>query len=159
MRTGTSPYTAFSFFKPNATTSNRILFSFGPANNTCSGQNIHPIAIGANGRFVGGACGALGTWNLSSGVVPTTDRFWNVCSTFDGTTENVYVNAVLDKSASMSSSTPVSAANAISLGWIRDDGASFSMSAEIGLIYVYNRVLSIGEIKQNFDALRGRFGL
>ena len=160
MRTGTGAYTAFSFFRPNATTSNKILVSFGPANNNCGGQNVHPIGIGANGKFVGGACGGLGTWSSSVGVTPTTDRFWNVCTTYNGTTENVYVNTNLEKSASsFTNNTPVSAANAISLGWIRDDGASYSMNASIGIILIYNRALTASEIQQNFNALRGRYGI
>jgi hypothetical protein len=160
MRTGTGAYTAFSFFRPNQITSSKILLSFGPANNSCSGQNIHPIAIGGGGKFAGGSCGGLGTWNSSAGVTPTTDRFWNVCTTYNGTTENVYVNGVFDKSASsFTNDTPVSAANAISLGWIRDDGASFSMDASIGIILIYNRALTAAEIQQNFIAKKSRFGL
>ena len=160
MRTGTGAYTAFSFFRPNQITSSKILVSFGPANNSCGGQNIHPIAIGGGGKFSGGSCGGLGTWSNSSGITPTTDRFWNVCTTYNGTTENVYVNASLDKSASsFTNNTPVSASNAISLGWIRDDGASYSMDASIGIILIYNKALTASEIQQNFNALRGRFGI
>ena len=160
MRTGTGSYTAFAFFRPNQITSNTILVSFGPANNNCSGENIHPIAIGGGGKFAGGSCGGLGTWSDSTGVTPTTDRFWCVCTTYDGTTERVYVNGVLDKSASsFTNSTPVSASNAISLGWIRDDGASYSMNASIGVISLYNRAVSAAEIQQNYNALKSRFGL
>jgi len=159
-RTLTQTYSACSFFRPNATTSGKILFSFGPANNTCSGQNIHPIAIGSNGKFTGGSCGALGTWNSSSGISPTTTQFWYLCTTFDGTTERVYVNGILDKSNAMSSSTPVSVDNKISLGWIRNDGASYTMSASISNISVYtNKVLTLQEILQNYNATKGRFGL
>lgn len=160
MRTLNGPYTAFSFFKPNSLTSNKIVVSFGPANNNCSGQSVHPIGIGSNGKFVGGSCGALGTWSSSVGVSPTTDRYWNVCTTYDGTTETVYVNGVFDKSASsFTNSTPVSVNNAISLGWIRDDGASYSMNADIGVILIYNRALSAQEILQNYNAQKSRFNL
>jgi len=161
MRTGTGSYTAFSFFRPNQITSSKILVSFGPANNNCSGENIHPIGINGFGKFAGGSCGGLGTWgNGSGGVSPTTDRFWNVCTTYDGITENVYVNGVFDKSASsFTNSTPVSASNAISLGWIRDDGASYSMDASIGNIMIYNRALTASEVSQNYNALRGRFNI
>jgi hypothetical protein len=157
MRTGTGSYTAFSFFRPNQTTNAKILISFGPADNNCSGQSVHPIGIN-NGKFVGGSCGGLGTWGVNSGVSATNDRFWNVCTTYDGTTERVYVNSVLDKTASsFTNNTPVSAANAISLGWIRNDGASFSMDASIGNIMIYNRALTASEIQQNYNALRSRF--
>ena len=114
----------------------------------------------SGGKFAGGSCGGLGTWTDATGVTPTTDRFWCVCTTYDGTTERVYVNGVLDKSASsFTNSTPVSASNAISLGWIRDDGASYSMDASIGIISIYNRALTAAEVSQNFNATRGRFGI
>jgi hypothetical protein len=61
MRTGTGSYTAIAFFKPNSLNSAKILLSFGPATSVCSGQNIHPIGIGAGGKFSGGSCGGLGT--------------------------------------------------------------------------------------------------
>lgn len=159
MRTLTGPYTACSFFRPNDVTSNKIVISFGPANNNCSGEGVHPIGIGSAGKFVGGSCGGLGTWGSSTGVTPTTNRFYYVCCTYDGSTEIIYVDGVFDKSAAMSSSTPVSSANAISLGWIRDDGASYSMNASIGNIAIYNRVLSASEILQNYNAQKSRFGL
>lgn len=159
MKTGTASYTVFSFFRPNQITAGKILISFGPANNECEGRSVHPISIGASGKFVGGFCGAFGTWNDNTGVTPTTDRFWNVCSTYDGATERVYVNGVFEKSANYISNTPVNAANAISLGWIRNDGASYSMDASIGNVFIYNRTLSIQEIQQNFNATRGRFGI
>lgn len=159
MRINANSYTVFSFFRPNQTTNGKILISFGPANSICGGQNIHPIAIN-NGKFVGGSCGGLGTWGVNSGASVTNDRFWNVGTTYDGVTERVYVNSVLDKtSSSFTNNTPASSLNAISLGWIRDDGAAYSMDANIGNILIYNRALTPAEIQQNFNATRGRFGL
>ena len=159
MRTGQTAYTAFAIFRPNRLDSSKILVSFGPTNNNCGGQKVHPIAIGGGGKFVGGACGALGTWNSSVGATPTTSRFWCVATTYDGTTESVYVDGVLEKTAAMTSNTPVSSTNAISLGWLAIDGAFYSMDARIGTIMIYNRSLTAVEIQQNFNALRGRFGI
>jgi len=159
LRTGNGEYTAFAFFKPNALTTSKMICSFGPANDNCSGQNVHPIAINNYGKFGGGACGGLGSWNNSSGITPTTNQYWNVCTTYDGTTEIIYVNGNFDKSANMNTNTPISGDNAISLGWIRDDGATYTMDANIGIIMIYNRTLTQSEIKQNFNALRGRYGL
>jgi type IV pilus assembly protein PilA len=160
MRTGNSSYSVSSFFKPNLLSSSKILLSFGPADNSCGGQTIHPIAIGSAGKFVGGSCGGLGTWNNSSGVIPTTDKFWNITTTYNETIENVYINGVLEKSASsFLNNTPVNTSNIISLGWIRNDGASFSMDASIGNILIYNKALTPEEIQQNYNVSRGRFGL
>ena len=160
LRTGTQTYSICSFFKPNSLTYRKMLVSFGPATSTCSGYNIHPICINNQNVFGGGACGGLGTWDVSGGATPTTNKFWYVCTTFDGTTERIYVDGVLDKSASMSTSTPVSSNNKISLGWVRDDGANYVMDANICNISIYtNKVLSLQEIQQNYNAIKGRFGL
>ena len=159
MRTLTGSYTACSFFRPNDISANKILVSFGPANNNCNGESVHPIAIGSGGKFAGGACGGLGTWGSTTGITPTTDRFYYICCTYDGSVETIYVDGVFDKSAALTTSTPVSSSNAISLGWIRDDGASFSMNASIGNITIYNRALSATEILQNYNAQKSRFNL
>lgn len=159
MRLLTDSYTAFAFFRPNSLSYNKILVSFGPANNNCGGEGVHPIAIGSNGKFAGGACGGLGTWASSTGVTPTTDRFWCVCSTYSNPTETIYVNGVVDKTATMTTSTPYSANNAISLGWIRDDGASYSMDANIAIILLYNRALTSLEVIKNYNSMKSKFGL
>lgn len=158
MRTGTGSYSVVCVFKPNLTTSGRVLISFGPADSSCNGQNVHPIST-TNSKFVGGSCNGYGTWNNNSGQTITTDRFWHMCTTYDGTTERIYINGYLDKSSAMSSNTPISANNAIAIGWIRNDGASYSMNAEVAVVLMYNRTLSQSEILQNFNATKSRYGL
>ena len=41
----------------------------------------------------------------------------------------------------------------------RDNTNTFNFGGEIGPLQLYNRVLSTQEIKQNYNALKGRFGL
>lgn len=156
MRTGTGPYSVICIYKPNQITSGKVLVSFGPANSSCNGINVHPIST-ANSKFVGGGCNGYGTWNNNSGQTITNDRFWHICTTYDSTTETVYVNGAYDKSSAMTSNTPVDAANGICIGWIRDDGASASMDASVGVVLIYNRALSSAEIVKNYNSLKGRF--
>jgi hypothetical protein len=40
-----------------------------------------------------------------------------------------------------------------------DDGISRYLNGEISLVQIYNKVLSPEQVKQNFNALRGRFGI
>ena len=160
MTEGAEPYSVFAIFRPISTSSAKILYSFGEASSNCSAKNTHPIAIGNQGKFAGGTCGGLGTWSTTSGATPSTTRFWCICTTYDGTTERVYEDAVQQKTATFTNAVPASSSsNKICLGWIRDDGASYSMNADIGVIYHYNRVLSQDEINQNFNILRGRYGI
>ena len=158
-RTGNGAYSVVAIFKPNATTSTRILFSMGPANSNCSGEGIHPIGINSSGRFSGGACGGLGTWGVSGGVVPTTTKYYCMATVFDGSTETVYIDGVFDKSAAMSTNTPVSSANRYNVGWVRNDGANYTLDAEIGVILYYNRVLTTDEVTQIYNAYKGTYNI
>ena len=37
--------------------------------------------------------------------------------------------------------------------------AGYNLSATIGYISIYNRALTVAEVLQNYNALKGRFGL
>ena len=157
--TGNEPYTAISFFKPNSTDAAKMILSLGPANNLCGGTQIHPIGIGTSGKYAGGSCGGLGTWQDNTGVTPSTSSYVCVATTYGSSTEKVYVNGNLDRTATMTTNIPVSAANKVSIGWVRDDGANYTMDANIGIILFYNRELSASEITQIYNTYRLRFGL
>ena len=105
----------------------------------------------------GGSCGSLGTCTLTSGYTLTTTNYVVVTTTYDGVTETVFVNGVFDKSAAMTSSTPQNAANKISIGWINDDGASKTMDADVGVLMIYNRSLSVAEVADIYSVYSARF--
>jgi len=156
---GNSPYTAIAFFKPNATTSSRFLLSLGPADNSCQGTQIHPLAIGDRGKYSGGSCGGRGTWFNSSGVAPTTTSYVCVATTYGNGTEIVYVNGNLDKSDPLINNIPNTAVNKVCIGWVRDDGAGVNMDANIGLILFFNRELSAAEISQIYNDNKAKYNI
>lgn len=162
LREGNGAYSVMAIFKPNSLTASRMLVSMGPAANICDGSIIHPIGIGSGGKFAGGACGSLGTWSLSSGVAPTTDRFWCVTTTFTGGTsgtETVYVNGAFDKSATMTSNTPVNSINRFDVGWMRDGEPSLNMDANVAVILYYNKALNAAEVLALYNKYKKRFNL
>jgi hypothetical protein len=162
LREGNGAYSVMAIFKPNAVTSARMLVSLGPASSTCNGSIIHPIGIGTGGKFAGGACGGLGTWGSTAGVTPTTNKFWCVTTTFSGGaggTENVYVDGVLDKTATMTSSTPVNSLNKFAVGWMRDAEPSLNMDANVAVILYYNRALSATEVAALYNKYKAKLGL
>jgi hypothetical protein len=146
LRIGNGAYSAIVTFKLNSTSAGRIFFSLGPANNNCGAESIHPLAVNSPGKFGGGACGGLSTWVTNSGTTPTTGSYTNMITTFSGGssgTENVYIDDVLDKSATMTTNTPTSTDNRIGLGWIRNDGAGYTVDAKIfTMIFYSNNALS-----------------
>ena len=133
--------------------------SVGPGDNSCGGTQIHPLSIGAGGKYSGGSCGGRGTWSNSSGVAPATTSYVCVATTFGNSTETIYVNGNLDKSASLSNNIPDTAANKVCIGWVRDDGTGVNMDANIALILFFNRELSASEISQIYNDNKAKYNI
>ena len=161
LREGNGAYSVMAIFKPNSVSAGMIV-SMGPASSLCDGSIIHPIGIGPGGKFAGGACGGIGTWGSSAGVTPTTSKFWCVTTTFAGGTngtETVYVDGVFDKSATMTTSTPVNAINKFNVGWIRDNETSLNMDANVAVVLYYNRALSAAEVLALYNKYKKKLNL
>jgi hypothetical protein len=162
LREGNGAYSVMAIFKPNSITAGKVLVSMGPASAACSGYIIHSIGIGTGGKFSGGACGSLGTWSLSNGVTPTVDKFWCVTTTYSGGTngtETVYVDGQFDKSATMTTNTPVDPINRFNVGWIRDGEPQYTMDANVALILYYNRALSAAEVLALYNKYKKKLSL
>jgi hypothetical protein len=161
LREGNGAYSVMAIFKPNSL-STGMLVSMGPASSLCDGSIIHPIGIGSGGRFAGGACGSLGTWGSTAGVVPTTNKFWCVTTTFTGGTngtETVYVDGVSDKTATMNTNTPTNAINKFTVGWLRDNEPSLNMDANVAVILYYNKTLTAAEVLALYNKYKLKLGL
>ena len=156
LQTGSQPFSVVAMFKPNSITPHKIFFTAGNPSGGY-GQTFHSIAINDESKYVGGAWGTLGTWGSKLGTDPSTSEYVMMVTTFDGTTESVYINGVLEKSAAMTLSIPVSASNNVVLGCSFDPTAS--MDADIGVLLMYNRALSSSDITQIYSAYAPRFVL
>jgi hypothetical protein len=78
----------------------------------------------------------------------------HVVGVYDGTVKTYY-NGVL-----MNTSSPFTLADISSLNFSVGDGMGYyNFQGNISNVKVYNRALSANEIRQNFNALRGRFGI
>jgi hypothetical protein len=75
---------------------------------------------------------------------------------YDGTTWKVYKNGVETNSANKTGNIQFGSAPLLRLG-ARSDG--FYFPGNIYNVQIYNRALSATEITQNFNALRGRYGI
>ena len=81
----------------------------------------------------------------------------NIVGTFSGSTLNMYKNGTLVASETGSLSYAASNRFGIAAGSGYPSAAYFG--GNIGQISYYNRALSAAEISQNFNALRGRYGV
>jgi len=89
----------------------------------------------------------------ASGVVA--DTWFNICGTYDGTNARLYVNgSLLAGPTAKSWNTIDSYANVGA-----QTGGGDWWDGSVAQVLVYNMVLSDGEVLQNFNALKGRFGL
>ena len=93
---------------------------------------------------------------INATTVSTTGVWYHFLGTFDGTTTKIYVNGNLETSQNMSNIPTGSYTAPIQVG--RYD-ATYPASARISSAKFYNRALTAAEVIQNFNALRGRYGL
>ena len=120
------------------------------------------IYIGTDGKiYFGQYPGATVTVTSSMSV---NDNAWRcVVATFGGSGEGLrlYVNGVLDASGAVSSAQNYT-------GWWRLGGYRLAgwpnstegyFTGDIAIAQIYNRSLTPAEVLQNYNALKGRFGL
>lgn len=96
----------------------------------------------------------IANWN---GNIP--NNSWSyLVGTYDGTTSRAYLNGVEIWSAAQTGTIPDGTYVIGTYGPSLQDGVhNFNGNLDIGRIY--NRALSAAEVKQNYNAFRGRFGV
>lgn len=88
--------------------------------------------------------------NMSTGV------WYNAVALFNGTNRQIWLNNVMVAQDSPSSHNVPYSTN-LTVGVTNNNTEFFN--GELGLVQIYNKGLSSTEITQNFNALRGRFGI
>jgi len=99
-------------------------------------------------------------------LIQVTGSWYHQVGTFDGTYLKLYVNGVLRTTSSPTGTNTVKTYSAqpfsiASFGSnIANQGSElYSSPASIGNVKLYNRTLTATEVSQNFNALRGRYGI
>ena len=109
------------------------------------------ISIGVNSGKVEVAHWANDTTFTNSLI--TFDNFQNISVTYDGSTELIYVNSL--NTDSKSTSLSITDGN----WYLASRSTAEYLNCKIASFQVYNRALTASEIQQNYNALKGRFGL
>jgi len=91
----------------------------------------------------------------------STSSWAHVVGTYSGGVKTIYINGVPVTSASGVTGTIETNANGISIGAYGgyNGGRSYYYNGEIGMVKVYDRVLTPAEVLQNYNAGKGRYGL
>jgi formylglycine-generating enzyme required for sulfatase activity len=106
-----------------------------------------------------GFSGGSFSYTTANASTSTAVGLWvNVVGTFDGSFSRIYVNGQLITSNVETRTLFTTSANFV-LGTETQGTNSYSFNGNISNTQVYNRALSVGEVLQNFNALKSRFGL
>jgi hypothetical protein len=92
-------------------------------------------------------------YNVTNSILNT---WQHLCCTYDGTNLKLYYNANLVSSRSDATGNITNTSKILEIG--RRGGGSYFNGRLTGQ-KIYNKALSDAEVQQNFNALRGRFGL
>jgi Concanavalin A-like lectin/glucanases superfamily len=154
---------------PNLTPSNITLNVWFSPTSTVSGQPIiryrlygYGLSIGSNNTI------SIFLWNSSSVALSLSSvsdylsvgRVYNAAVTFGNSSLQLYINGILIGSAAstINSIYYVSDGTGLTIG--RDGGGTGGFfNGKVYDFMIYNRALTPTEIQQNFNAMRGRFGI
>jgi hypothetical protein len=93
-----------------------------------------------------------------STITPNLNQWYFISATNDTQPIfKIYINGVLNNTSSLSGTLSTSGASA----WIGTygGGGTYPMAGKISNVQIYNRALTQAEVSQNFNALRGRYGI
>ena len=139
---------------------------------TSSGQYATFIGtrVGKNASLVRDSNGARVTFLFDTvaegntnlvGTSTVFDQSWHhIVGTFDNGVGKLYVDGVLENTATKTAPADLSSESSVIFGIGRDPASvSRIFSGKISIGRVYNQALSASEVQQNYNALKGRFGL
>jgi len=142
--------------RTNATTQNGFWFEKGNVNSQYSlfqeGTNIQ-----WRHRYTDGA---LDSQSTTTATYLNTINWAQVVGTYGGGLKRTYINGALVNSRSESRTVSTNT-NGCSIGVYGgfNGSRSYWYNGDIGLVKVYNKNLTELEVQQNFNALRGRYGV
>jgi len=84
----------------------------------------------------------------------TTGVWYNIVGTYNGTTAKIYLNGM-----EVSSGNRTAGVNSVNFRIGASPRGTNYNNGNIAQVSIYNRALTESEIRQNFNALRGRFGI
>jgi hypothetical protein len=87
------------------------------------------------------------------------NTWYHAVGTYDGSFRKIYLNGVLDGQLDTTGSITSTTSSLVIGDYLPGPGATYAWNGRIATTQIYNRALSASEIQQNFNALRGRFGI
>lgn len=139
--------------KTNATTQNGFWFEKGTVNSQYA-------LFQEGGQIVWRQTTNVASLTATTATYINTSQYAQVVGTYTAGDRRIYVNGVQVASDALNYSIPTNASGC-SIGAYGgfSGGKAYYYNGNIDVVKVYNRALSATEVLQNFNALRGRYGI
>tara|TARA_Y100000592_G_scaffold28506_1_gene45325 strand:+ start:19419 stop:20108 length:690 start_codon:yes stop_codon:yes gene_type:complete len=125
--------------------------------NTSQGWNI---SFSQQSNYNGIVFGSASTWSRIKTDNPPSVNVWNhVCVTYDTSNYFIYLNLALQNQSSAGNFQVTTQNNYIGSANAASRGAMDTWDGYISNVKVYNKLLTFEQIRQNYNATRGRYQL
>jgi hypothetical protein len=150
----TTVYTINMFIKFLDTSSgNKAILDFGS-------QSENPFRLYLQDGYVKIQHGApFASTGVLSSFIPTTETWYNLTVTFDGNTAKMYFNSTLNSSGTLVSPSTNYTTFGIANKPLGNGSSILPLNCSISYVEIFDRTLTASEITDNFNALKGRYGL
>ena len=108
-------------------------------------------------NFAGGRNGGGGNILYTSLASITANNWYQICMTYDGTNGRFFLNGNLVYTNTIGSNNVSNGVTVLST--YNSGNALEPFTGKLSIARIYNRALSAGEILQNYNTTKGRFGL
>ena len=102
---------------------------------------------------------AFASTGVLSSFIPTTETWYNLTVTFDGNTAKMYFNSTLNSSGTLVSPSTNYTTFGIANKPLGNGSSILPLNCSISYVEIFDRTLTASEITDNFNALKGRYGL
>lgn len=102
---------------------------------------------------------ASGAWHSTNGFAPSLNTWYQCVGTYDGTTITQYVNGVLNTTLAYADTSASGGEIRIASRWDDQSVATDFFPGKIGIVSIYDRVLTAAQVLSNFDATKATYGL
>jgi hypothetical protein len=170
---GTGNFTIDLIFKTTTTLSPRTFFakSIGDTPTVNYGWLVNQASSGELGfatASVLGSYGDVGTYSIKTNGGQINDGSWKIVSIVGDKLQSnvtIYINGIQQTlqtyvgNNAFSTVGNITNTQTLRVGAESDNSLPYPINSNISLARLYNRALSQAEITQNFNALRGRYGI
>jgi len=117
------------------------------------------LDLSSTGTNIRGLISNGSSFNMITGITTLNyDTWYYICFTWDGSNLKIYLNGISNSTPVTQTITPQITDNPLDIAIAKDPSPRY-FKGNIADTQIYNRALSAQEALQNFNALRGRYGI